>query len=58
VDDGEALGLADKRAPILIADGVFDYEAVLERFLTIADGVPRDIADFVAGKLKEYSSKG
>jgi hypothetical protein len=55
VDDGEAVGLAHKRAPILIADGVFDNNTILERFLAIADVVPRDIVDFVAAKLKEYS---
>ena len=58
VDDGEAVGLAHKRAPILIADGVFDNKTVLERFLAIADVVPRDIVDFVAAKLKEYSPSG
>jgi hypothetical protein len=54
VDDGEAVGLAHKRTPILIADGVFDKNTVLERFLAIADVVPPDIVDFVAAKLKEY----
>jgi hypothetical protein len=58
VDDGEAVGLAHKRTPILIADGVFDNNTVLERFLAIADVVPRDIVDFVAAKLKEYSPSG
>ena len=58
VDDGEAVGLAHKRAPILIADGVFDKNTVLEHFLAIADAVPRDIVDFVAAKLKEYSPSG
>ena len=54
VDDGEAVGLAHKRTPILVADGVFDSKVVLERFLAAAHGVPRDIVTFVSGKLGEY----
>jgi hypothetical protein len=58
VDDGEAVGLAHKRTPILVADGVFDSKAVLDRFLVAANGVPREIVTFVSAKLKEYSKSG
>ena len=58
VDDGEAVGLAHKRTPILVADGEFDASVVLERFLEAARAVPRDIVDFVSARLREYSTDG
>ena len=58
VDDGESVGLAHKQTPILVSDGVFNAEAVLERFLAASNAIPRDIVDFVTAKLKEYSRSG
>lgn len=54
VDDGETVGLAHKRAPILVADAGFDAGHALERFMSVSDGLPGDIVSFVSAKLKEY----
>jgi hypothetical protein len=58
VDDGEAVGFAHKQTPILVPDGVFDSQGVLERFLAAANSLPRDIVAFVSAKLREYSTSG
>lgn len=54
VDDGEAVGFAHKRSPILLPDGRFDARRVLERFTAAASEIPGDIVTFVAGKLTEH----
>jgi hypothetical protein len=54
VDDGEIEPLRAKRTPILVADGVFDAKAVLERFLSMANNLPVEVATFVTNKLREY----
>jgi hypothetical protein len=53
VDDGEGAGVV-KQAPILVADGVFEAEHVLQAFLALAAALPRDIVDFVAARLREH----
>lgn len=53
VDDGENSGLV-KEAPILVADGYFDAEGVLERFLKLSAEVPAEIVDFVCARLREH----
>jgi hypothetical protein len=52
VDDGE--GGVVKQAAILVQDGYFDANAVLERFVTLSRELPPDIVAFVAGKLKAH----
>ena len=54
VDDGESAGVLVKQAPMLLADGVFDAAAVLERFLELSAEMPWEIADFVAARLREH----
>ena len=42
---------------MLVADGVFDVHAMLERFPRIARALPREVFDFVGGKLREYAAR-
>ena len=56
VDDGEGSPLTYKRTPMLVADGAFDVYAMLERFPQIAAALPREVFDFVGGKLREYAA--
>lgn len=53
VDDGEttAFGFG---APLLMAGGDFDAPQVLKRFRELSAEMPRDIADFVAARLREH----
>lgn len=53
VDDGESSGLTSN-APILLADGYFDGQAVLARFLALAGELPREVLEFVAARLEQY----
>ena len=54
VDDGETTPLEFKRTPILVADGVFDANSVLARFLAISSALPNDIRLFVGDRIREY----
>ena len=54
VDSGEPAMGGPKRTPVLISDGVFDCDAVCDRFRRIAVRVEPDIADFIVKKLLEY----
>lgn len=42
-------------APILVADGLFDTGAILDRFRLHSDGLPPDIVHLVEEKLKLYT---
>ena len=53
IDDGEAVGMAHKQSPILVADGLFDAAAISGLFGEICQRVPPDIAEFVSKKLAE-----
>lgn len=53
VDDGES-GALTNDAPLLVADGLFAASRVLQRFLELAAEMPRDIAGFVAARLREH----
>lgn len=57
VDDGEGPALTYKRTPMLVADGVFDLSAVSLRFLRISGALPRDVFEFVSGKLRGYAER-
>lgn len=57
IDDGEAVGMAHKQSPILVTDGIFDAAAISEHFCEICQWVPKDIVDFVSGKLAEYPDR-
>lgn len=54
VDDGEGVGIAHKRSPVLVPDGVFDPGAVAMRFREISAQLPGDVVEFVSAKLKEH----
>ena len=54
VDDGETTPLEFKRTPILMADGVFDADSVLARFLDISSALPTDIRMLVGDRIREY----
>lgn len=53
VDDGESGPLAND-APILMEDGVFAASRVLKRFNELSAEMPREIAEFVAARLREH----
>lgn len=55
VDDGEPMaGVND--TPFLYADGPFGRDRVLDQFLALASGIPADIVNFVAAKLREFDA--
>ncbi len=54
VDDGEGGGAMAKEAPVLVADGLFDAPAVSELFEAASAGLPREIKDFVLGRIRDY----
>lgn len=54
VDDGETTPLEFKQTPILVADGVFDAESVLQQFLSNGKALPKDIIEFVGDKIRAY----
>ena len=53
IDDGEGVGLAHKRTPLLMSDSSFDAEALLDKFGEISGVLPNEIAAFVLEKLRE-----
>lgn len=53
VDDGESEGNR-KEAPLLLPDGAFEANDVLEQFLALSKEVPQDIVKFVATRLREH----
>ena len=52
IDDGEAGGLG-AATPIMLADGLFDAESVLESFLGQASELPEALAGFIAKHIVE-----
>jgi hypothetical protein len=59
VDDGETdVGLRHKAAPILVADGSFSANRILEIFREASPQLPTEIVEFVTDKLKGYSDDG
>lgn len=55
VDDGESdIGFRHKATPILIADGYFDAERVLNQFLELAANLPPELVRFVAERIKQH----
>lgn len=53
VDDGESGGVG-KKAPLLYPDDAFDAAKVVNRFIELSAGMPRDIVDFVVERLREH----
>ncbi len=54
LDEGEDRAMRYKMAPVAVADGVFDRDVILERFLTESLEIDNGVREFVAGKLREY----
>jgi hypothetical protein len=54
VDDGEGTTLSSD-APILLADGFFDHEAALKRFVSLGGSLPEDVFCFVSSRISEYN---
>lgn len=54
IDEGDGGWRGPKSTPILIRDGVFDKENVEKRFTSSSKTLPKEIADFVLLKIKNY----
>lgn len=54
IDDGEGMPERHKMTPILVPDGVWDRNMVLEHFEVAGAGLEQEIRELVAGVLKEY----
>ncbi len=57
VDDGEAKPTR-KATPILLADGMFDYNKIAETFKKESGALERAISNFVYEKLLQYGKAG
>ncbi len=54
VDNGEGIGVKYKETPILVAGGHFDVNRLSDRFVGASALLPRVIAEFVGGKLRQH----
>jgi hypothetical protein len=54
VDDGERGGGGGKQAPLLETDGPFPAARVLKRFQELSAEIPKEIAEFIALRLREH----
>ena len=52
VDDGEGRDMHHKSSPILVADGSFDPEPVLERLMAESLEMPGDLIGFISRHLR------
>ena len=55
VDDGESKPHR-KATPILVADGIFDYKVIADRFKLESKNVERAISEFVLEKILQYET--
>jgi hypothetical protein len=55
VDDGDDSFGGMKMTPILVPDGAFDRDSILESFSAESREIPVTVADFVTRKLEEYN---
>ncbi len=53
IDDGEITG-GYKRTPVLVADGAFDKNRIVEKFKKAAGNMDKDIASLVYKRLTQY----
>jgi len=58
VDDGENRPGKIKSSPILIADGIFEYRAIAERFRRESAHIEPQLAAFVYKTLMQYPGNG
>jgi hypothetical protein len=54
VDDGETAPSHHKMTPILVADGTFDRDLILNRFLEAADAIDRNVVSAIVTRLEAY----
>jgi len=54
VDDGETAPSRHKMTPILVADGAFDRDHILNRFREVAKDLEPDLVSAVAARLRDY----
>ena len=54
VDDGESKLGKFKASPILLADGIFEYDKISERFKISSKEIDEVVSSFVYNKLKNY----
>ncbi|MCP4402482.1 MAG: hypothetical protein GY801_34885 [bacterium] len=54
VDDGEHRPGKAKATPVLVADGLFDRQAIAAKFAQASSKISQDISRFVLNKLLEY----
>jgi len=55
IDDGENKPGKYKATPILVDDGVFNSEAITERFKNQSKEIDRKVSTFVFNKLRDYN---
>ena len=55
VDDGEGRVLRPKMTPILIPDGIFYGDHVLDLFRKESTNIEGDLGEFVCARIQEYS---
>jgi hypothetical protein len=58
VDEGDRRGGKFKATPILVPDGPFPANRVAVQFADQSVGLPRELADFVGGKLRQHPDHG
>ena len=56
IDTGPATG-HNIMTPILVADGVFPFEALVRSFKEHRQGLEADLADLILAKLAEYAAR-
>ena len=54
IDNGETVPTDYKKTPILVADGTFDKERILELFEQESSGMESELAHFLLKKISEY----
>ena len=54
IDDGECTPPAHKMSPLLVPDGVFDKDRVLEIFRASCSAVDEEIITLVSRRIEEY----
>lgn len=56
IDSGEAVA-SENRTPILVADGAFDTNENLDRFIEESKNIDPEVAGYVIRMLKEYNAR-
>ncbi len=54
IDDGETGEFVQKMKPILVPDGIFNFNDIAEKFKRASGNIDSDVADFVYDKILKY----